>query len=33
MKHNRPNIPKELIQTAAVCVAWIENIDRGGQPK
>lgn len=30
---DKDRLRKELIQTAAVCVAWIENIDRGGQPK
>lgn len=29
----KDKLRKELIQTAAVCVAWIENIDRGGQPE
>lgn len=32
-EHDPAKLREELIQVAAVALAWVENMDRGGQPE
>lgn len=31
LEHDRQNLLEELVQTAAVCVAWLETLDASGE--